>query len=110
MNNNKESCCESREKNKNTDIVSSKVSDIGKDYNKIIDLLHQNENKSKFIINLWKKYLAEKKKSFEQDIQHCYRVINILNETDSNSINSMNDNFENISLETIALLKIMYNQ
>ena len=81
-----------------------------KDYNKIIDLLHQNKNKSKFITNLWEKYLAEKKKLFEQDIKQCYRVINILNEVDSNSITTMNSNFENISQETITLLKIMYDQ
>jgi hypothetical protein len=102
MNNNPESNPESREKNENTDME--------KDYNKIIDLLHQNKNKSKFITNLWEKYLAEKKKLFEQDIKQCYRVINILNEVDSNSITTMNSNFENISQETITLLKIMYSQ
>ena len=51
------------------------------------------------------KLFIQKKISFEKDIQHCYQVINMLNETNTNDAIP---NIETLSYETIALLKVMF--
>ena len=105
MNNSIESFAESREKKENNVSVIEKTPDLEKDYNNLINLLEQNQGKSKFIVDLWKKYLSQKKISFEKDIQDCYKVINILNET--NTPNSIT-NIDALSYETIVLLKATF--
>lgn len=107
MNNLQEPKPQSREKIENSDLIEKNCSDLQKDYNKIIDILNQNKDKSNFIVDLWKNYLSKKKISFEKDIQHCYQVINILNETNANHAIP---NIETLSYETIALLKVMFLQ
>ena len=95
---------ESREKNINKYIENTRSENTENkaivDYNHIISLLENNRHKSTFLVDLWKNYISEKKKSFDKSLEQCKKAIDILNDI---------DNVSDISEETFLLLKIMFS-